>query len=342
MKIGIDVDSGERPFEELVKGAVEAGKRFPNIFIYLIGNQSKIQPVLDGLGNFNQIAIKNADEVIGMDESPIHALRKKKNSTVAVGCRMIKSGEIDVFFSPGNTGATVATSVIILGLINRIKKPAMVIAMPRGDGQETYIVDIGANPEPNDDTYWQNALLGASYYQVISDSINKPKIGLLNIGTENIKGSKNLKKAFACMSRIPKTLGTFVGNVEGYNIFDGSVDIVVCDGFTGNTVLKFAEAITGTFVKILKSALSSQTLGFFDKLVMAPAALFKTSDKVKQALKTKMTPRYFGAATLLGVKGTVLVGHGMCREEDVINAVALADTLYQRKYLERMITPVKK
>ena len=144
------------------------------------------------------------------------------------------------------------------------------------------------------------------------------------------------------MSRIPKTLGTFVGNVEGYNIFDGSVDIVVCDGFTGNTVLKFAEAITNTFVKILKSTLSAGELGFFDKLAMTPVALFKTKDKVKQALKAKMTPRFYGAATLLGVKGTVLVGHGMCREEDVVNAVALADTLYNRRYLERMITPVKK
>jgi len=217
----------------------------------------------------------------------------------------------------------------------------MIVSIPRGDGQETYIVDIGANPEHNDDTYWQNALLGASYYQIISDNIDKPKVGLLNIGTENIKGNKNLKKAFGYMSRLPKTLGTFVGNVEGYNIFDGSVDIVVCDGFTGNTVLKFAEAISSTFVKLLKSTINSDNLSFFDKLAMAPVALFKTKDKVKQALKTKMTPRFFGAATLLGVKGTVLIGHGMCREDDVINAVALADTLYNRRYLERMIKPVK-
>lgn len=339
MRIGIDVDSGERSFEELVRGALKAFTLIPNITIFLIGKSERIRKSFPEIESNTKIFLVDAKEVILMDESPTFALKKKRDATVLIGCRMLASNTIDVFFSPGNTGATVAASVLTLGMIKGVKKPAMAAFFPRKGGGETLILDIGANPECNEESFSYNAILGQAYYSVVFDK-PEPTIGLLNMGVEFGKGSTNIKKAFSLLSGIP----SFIGNVEGYNVLNGSVDIVLCDGFTGNCILKFAESMRELFASTLLEVFSDNSTIKLNKknLLTYTFNMLGVYKEKKKMISDRVTPKYFGAVPLLGVNGTVLVGHGMCSEKDLVNAIMLANKLYKDKYLEKIISNLEK
>jgi len=330
LRIGIDVDSGERPFYELVSGALESLEKYKDISIYFIGRSDRIREYFPQIENSDKIFLVDAKEIVYMDESPVIALKKKRDATVFIGCRMIKDGSLDFFFSPGNTGATVASSILTLGMINHIKRPALATFFPRLTEYETMLLDIGANPEATEENLYQNAILGLAYYTIIWDK-ESPTIGLLNIGSEYSKGDKNVKKAFDLLKNNP----FFIGNVEGYNIFNGSVDIVVCDGFTGNSMLKFAEAMKDYFLSVLKDSFLS-TEKIKNKFLSYALNIFGFIDEQKKNLYDKILPRFYGAAPVLGVKGGVLVGHGMCGSKDIKNAIDLAYFLYEKKYLQQM------
>ncbi len=334
MRIGIDVDSGERPFQELIQGALESIEKYKDISVYFIGRSDRIKRYFPHLETNNKVFLVDAKEVIYMDESPILALKKKKDATVVVGCRMIKDGALDFFFSPGNTGATVACSVLTLGLINHIKKPSLATFFPRISEGETMLLDIGANPEATEENLYHNSILGLAYYTIIWKK-KYPTIGLLNIGAENIKGNKNLKKAFELL----RENQYFIGNVEGYNIFNGSVDIVVCDGFTGNSILKFAESIKDYFLAVLKDSFLTHSK---NKILSYTLNLVGYIDEQKKILYDKILPKFYGAAPVLGVKGGILVGHGMSSSKDVKNAIDLAYFLYENNYLQNMNNLVNK
>jgi len=337
LRIGIDVDSGERPFQELVSGALESSYQNQNISYFLIGKSDRIRDSFNDIESYSNVFLVDAKEFIQMDESPILALKKKRDATVLIGCRMLRNNTIDVFFSPGNTGATVAASVLTLGTINGIKKPSMAAFFPRIGGGETLILDIGANPETNEETLFHNAILGHAYYRVVWDK-TEPTIGLLNMGAEIGKGSTNIKKAFNYLSGI----SSFIGNVEGYNVLNGSVDVVVCDGFTGNSILKFAEAMKELFSSTLKDVFSDKDKGKNKQNLLSYTfdALGIYKEK-KRVITERITPKYFGAAPLLGVNGCVLVGHGMCSKRDLINSISLAYKLYKDKYMRKISLNVK-
>jgi phosphate acyltransferase len=336
LKIGIDVDSGERSFEELVRGALKSTQSLQNVTVFLIGKSERIKNSFPFIDKINNVVLVDSKDVVYMDESPILALKKKKDSTVLTGCRMLKNNIIDVFFSPGNTGATVAASVLTLGMIKGIKKPSMAAFFPRVGGSETLILDIGANPEVNEDSLYQNAVLGQAYYRVVHEK-SDPTIGLLNMGAEFGKGSASLKKAFEFLSK----MNSFIGNVEGYNVLNGSVDVVVCDGLTGNSILKFAEAMKEFFTSTLKEvfAINSMTPPN-DTIISHTLNKLGFNKERAKMLFEKLTPIFYGAAPLLGVNGTVLVGHGMCNEKELINAVQLAYRLFKNKYLMKIISNV--
>lgn len=337
MRIGIDVDSGERPFEELVNGALKSSYDNPNISYFLIGKSERIRDSFRNIESYGNVFVVDAKEFVSMDESPILSLKKKKDATVLIGCRMLRTNTIDVFFSPGNTGATVAASVLTLGTIQGIKKPSMATFFPRIGGGETLIIDIGANPESNEETLFHNAVLGQAYYKAVWDKI-EPTIGLLNMGAEYGKGSANIKKAFNYLSGMP----SFLGNVEGYNVLNGSVDVVVCDGFTGNSILKFAEAMKDLFAATLREVFSDKGKQNLNKNILSYTFdMLGAYKEKKKMISDRITPKYFGAAPLLGINGCVLVGHGMCSEKDLINAVMLAHKLYKDKYMKKIISNVK-
>ncbi|MBN2544640.1 MAG: phosphate acyltransferase PlsX [Spirochaetes bacterium] len=338
MRIGIDIESGERPFQELIRGVFKSIQNNSDIQYIIIGNSKKIKNSFPEIENFKNIEIIHADEIIYMHEKPVYAIHKKKNCTVNIGIKLIKKNLIDVFFSPGNTGATVVSSVLNLGMIDGIKKPAMGTFFPRIGGGETLIIDIGVNPEAKVENLYHNAILGIIYYNLIWEKSN-PSVGLLNMGGEFEKGSLLLKKAFTVMSNIPN----FIGNVEGYNVFNGSVDIVVCDGFTGNSILKIAEAMKKFFIDTLKNVFSdNKTKSKIRNMMSYSFSLFGFYNEKKKVLTDKILPKYFGAAPVLGIKGLVMVGHGACTAIELINAIEFSKILFKKNYIDEMKNNAKK
>lgn len=338
MKIGLDVESGERSFEELINGAFKSLKSNPDIEIYIIGNIGRIKNGFPQIENNQKIKLINAKEIITMHERPIQAVKRKKDSSLVIGIKLLKEKVIDVFFSPGNTGATVAASVLNLGMIKGIKKPAMATFFPRIGGGETLILDIGANPDATDEYLFLCAVLGKAYYKLIWDK-QKPSIGLLNMGVEFGKGSEIIRQAFNLMRDIPN----FVGNVEGYNVFNGSVDIVVCNGFTGNSILKIAESMKKFFLSIFKDAfLENNMSSKFNTAISYVLSRIGIYTKKKRIIMGKILPKYFGAAPLLGVNGTVLIGHGNCNSFDIENTISLAKKLDELNFVEEIKDNIKK
>ncbi len=337
MRIGIDVESGERSFEEYVKGSFDAVQFLPNIQLFLIGNSTKIKRKFPEIEEKQNILLINANDVITMTEEPIKAL-KKKDSTIVIGINLLKNKVIDAFISPGNTGAIVASSVLNLGMMEGIKRPSMATFFPRRHGGETLILDIGANPESSELSLYQNAILGLSYYKLIWNKL-KPKIGLLNVGGESVKGNSTVKKAYNFLNKFEN----FIGNVEGYNVFDGSVDIIVCNGFTGNSILKLAEALKKFFTDTLKKSFyKTKKKSFFKRVMLGIFVLSGFYADLKRNLIEALLPKYYGAAPLLGVNGLVLIGHGSSNYLDLINAINLAEKLNRIKYLEILSSNIKK
>lgn len=338
MRIGIDVESGERPFQEFVKGALKSIQYFSNIHIYIIGNTNNIKKKFKSINNIPNITLVDAKEVITMNEKPIAALKKKKLSTVSIGIKMLKNKEIDVFFSAGNTGATVVSSVLSLGMIDGIKRPAMATFFPRIGGGETLIIDIGANPDANEKDLYNNAVLGKAYYYLIWNKIN-PTVGLLNMGAESGKGTLEINKVYKTIENIPG----FIGNVEGYNVFNGSVDVVVCNGFIGNSILKIAEATRKYFIYTLKKSLSKDfKISKFEKFILGIFNLSKLYKQKKNIITGMLLPKYYGAAPLLGVNGLVMIGHGSCTSRELINAIELTYKLYSLNFLKKIVDYTKK
>lgn len=338
MRIGIDVESGESPFQDLVKGSLKSIQYFPDIFVYIIGNSNNIKKKFPFIDKISNIILVDAKEVISMDEKPTVALKKKKFSTVTIGINMLKNNEIDVFFSPGNTGATVVSSVLSLRMIDGIKKPAMATFFPRIGGGETLIIDIGANPEANENDLYNNAIMGKAYFNLIWDK-KDPTVGLLNMGVESGKGSVEINKAYEIMKEVPN----FIGNVEGYNVFNGSVDVVVCNGFLGNSILKIAEATRKYFIYTLRKSLSNDLkISKFDKFLLYIFNLSKIYTLKKKIITNMLLPKYYGAVPLLGVKGLVMIGHGNCTSTELFNAIELTHKLYSLDFINKIIEYTKK
>ena len=332
MKLGIDINSGERPFHELLEGVLFSSKKYKDSLFYVIGNIDKVKEAFPKIESFTNIRLVNAVEVIGMEESPLLAVRRKKNASVCVGMKLLKEKEIDLFFSPGNTGATVVASVLELGLFPGLKKPAMATFLPRlDDDGETLILDVGANPEAKEEYFFQNAQLGNVFYHGLFEK-NEVSVGLLNMGTEYGKGSSFIKKVHQLLSNVDG----FQGNVEPYNIIDGSVDVIICDGFTGNTVIKVCETFQKLFLTKMGSYFSRLlNVSRWRRLFLGKAfnSSFlgnSTSLKRKKRLKRLFLPRFYGAAVLLGVNGLVLVGHGKCSKSDIMNAIDFANFLIDK------------
>ena len=333
MKLGIDINSGERPFQELLEGVLFSSKKYKDSLFYIIGNIEKVRESFPEIDSYTNIRLINAVDVIGMEESPLLAVRRKKNASVCVGVKLLKEKEIDLFFSPGNTGATVVASVLELGLLPGLKKPAMATFLPRLDDiGETLILDVGANPETKEEYFFQNAQMGSLFYRSLFEK-NNVSVGLLNMGTEYGKGSNFIKKVHQMLS----TVDGFQGNVDPYNIIDGSVDVVICDGFTGNTVIKVCE----TFQKLLLTKMKSyfsRILNtswwrrfFLGKFIGSSFLMNSVSSKRRKRLNHLFMPRFYGAAILLGINGLVLVGHGKCSKSDIMNAIDFAKYLTDKE-----------
>ena len=298
MKIAIDVMGGDHAPTEIIAGAVEWAKK-SNDELLLTGKEDLIPEILQNYTYpADQIHIISASQVIEMDESPAAAMRKKKDASIVVATRLVKEGRADAVLSCGSTGAQMASALFILGRIENIDRPAIVAAIPNRQGSHTFLVDVGANVDCKPQQLLQFALLGKAYAGIDLD-INEPRIALLNNGEEETKGNSLAIESYRLLKA---QVGlNFIGNIEGRDIFSAKADVIVCDGFTGNILLK---AIEGLANEAVQSCLN--------ELGKIPSFL------------SRFDYSRVGGAPLLGVEGISIVCHGSSKREAVYNGIKTA------------------
>jgi len=311
--IALDAMGGDFAPLETVKGAIRAASDF-GIEVVLVGEGQKIKAQLAQLGEkeSDRIEVCHAPEVVSMSDAPSVVIRGKRRSSIRIASNLVKKGEAAGVVSAGNTGAAMAAARCEFGLAKGVQRPAIAQVFPnRRTG--TVVLDLGANVDCKIDYLVQFGVMGSVYASLVLQK-GKPKVGLLSIGTEDTKGNEFSRRVLQAMREEPMI--DFVGNVEGRDVFKGDVDVVVCDGFVGNIVLKITEGVAETVMGMMKDALSSSSI-----LTKAGAALVKPSFK---RLKKQMDPAEYGGAILLGVNGVCVICHGGSNAKAIRNALKRA------------------
>ena len=318
MKIAVDAIGGDYAPEEVVLGAIEAVKAY-KYDVVLVGDEKKIRKVMaeHGSEESERLTIVHAAEVIEMDEHPAQAIRKKKDASIVVATRLVKEGVCDAVVAPGSTGAAVTAALLGLGRIKGIERPCIATPIPSKKGVSV-LLDSGANSDSKPKHLVQAAIMGTHYAKYIFN-IESPKIGLLNIGAEASKGNE-LSQTTYPMLEATKTI-SFYGNIEGRDITEGIVDVVVCDGFVGNVILKFGEGIALFIMQLVKDSIRKG--GILAKLgAMAVMPAFKH-------LKKRLDFTEYGGAPLLGVDGSFIICHGSSKAKTIRHAVRVAGELVE-------------
>jgi len=307
MNIGLDVMGGDFAPDSILKGAILARKVLSNDDkIVLIGQRDIIEQKLDELGDdAAQYVIEHAPEVIEMGEQPTRAFTQKPRSSISRGFHLLKSGQIDSFASAGNTGAMLVGSIYSVNVVQGIIRPATTSVLPKEKGGMGVLIDVGTNPDSKSDVLYQFGLLGSIYAEFVH-GIKNPRVALLNIGEEEEKGNLITHSAFRLMKDSPDF--NFIGNVEGRDLFNDKADVIVCDGFTGNIVLKQAEAM---YRMVRKRGFTDE---FFDR----------------------MNYENYGGTPILGINGTVIIGHGISNDMATKNMILLSRDVHEAKLSARI------
>jgi len=328
MRILIDGMGGDYAPRETVKGAVFAAKEIEHEVI-IIGDEEVIENELKK-NNFSgdNIKIINASEIITNEESPVKAVRKKKDSSIVKGLNMIKDKEADVFISAGSTGALLAGGLLILGRIEGIDRPAIAAFYPKmGKNEPALLLDCGANTDIKPINLLQFGIMGSIYIENVLNR-TRPEVGLLNIGAEPNKGDKLHKEAYNLL-RDSKL--NFIGNVEGRDVPSGACDVIVTDGFSGNIFLKTSEGVALTMMKLIKNKLMESGLSKIGAIL--------ASGKLK-SIKKEFDYSEFGGAPILGVKGGILKIHGSSKSNAVHKAILNSVALVERDIVNMIETSV--
>lgn len=319
MKIAVDAMGGDYAPEEVVLGAIEAVKSY-SLDVVLVGDTNKIKAVLNRYGakDNSHLSIVHASQVIDMGEHPAQAIRKKKDASIVVATQLVKDGACDAVVAPGSTGAAVTAALLGLGLIKGIERPCIATPIPSKKGI-TVLLDSGANANSKPKHLVEGAIMGSHYAKYIL-GVDKPTVGLLNIGEEASKGNELAQATYPLLEKL-KTI-SFYGNVEGRDIPKGTVDVVVCDGFVGNVILKFGEGMAMFIIRLVKDTIKSS--GFIAKLgALAVYPALRT-------LKKRLDFTEYGGAPLLGVDGSFIICHGSSKAKAIKNAIRVAGELAQQ------------
>ena len=297
MRIFVDAMGGDYAPQAPVEGAVEALRRYPNIEITLAGDLEQVEPLLKDCDDVRgRITLLHAPEVITNHESPVMGVRTKKNSATVQGMLQLKEKQADGFVSAGSTGAVLAGGMFRLGRIEGVERPALAPLLPNGKGY-FLLIDCGANVDCKPEYLQQFGVMGDAYMKGVM-GLEKPRVGLINIGAESEKGNALVKAVYPLMEQAGYH---FIGNVEARDITGDQADVLVCDGFSGNLILKFMEGVSGTLMGMIKKELMADTRSKIGALISKPA--FR---RVKKA----MDYTEVGGAPLLGVQGAVVKAHG--------------------------------
>jgi glycerol-3-phosphate acyltransferase PlsX len=297
ISIALDAMGGDVGPSVVVQAAIAAARSHPRLRLILVGRSPDIDPVLSGAGfRSDQILVHHAEQVVGMDESPAAALRSKKDSSMRVAINLVKEGRVDACVSAGNTGALMATARFVLRTLPGIDRPAICTTIPSLRGH-THVLDLGANVDSKSEHLLQFAIMGSELVKAVDD-IPQPKVALLNVGQEDIKGNDQVKQAAALLG---DSHLNYVGYAEGDGIYTGDHDVVVCDGFVGNVALKSSEGVARMIRKIIRDE-------FHHNLLTRAAGL--AAGPVLKRIATRIDPRQYNGASLLGLSGVVIKSHG--------------------------------
>ncbi len=310
--IALDAMGGDHGPRVTVGAARLALEQIPDIELVLVGDRAQLEKAVERrqLGDDPRIRIHHASEVVGMDELPAVALKKKKDSSMRVAIDLVKSGEVQACVSAGNTGALMATSKFVLKTIRGIHRPAICTLLPAIRGH-THMLDLGANVECAPENLAEFALMGSILAQSV-EGIENPSIGLLNVGTEEVKGNEAIKQASRL---IAESRLNYYGFVEGDDIYKGTVDVVVTDGFVGNVSLKTGEGLAALVNHVLRSE--------FKRNWLTRAAAF-CAYPVLNRVRQRLDPRRYNGASLLGLNGIVIKSHGSADTSSFFNAIKIA------------------
>lgn len=328
MKIAIDAMGGDHAPHEIVKGTIDALKEV-NVTLVLVGDEKQIQTELDKYSyDKERIEIHATTEVIENSDKPVSAIRTKPDSSMVVGLKKVRHKEFDGFISAGNTGALLAGGAMKVGRIKGIDRPALGTALPTMQGF-TVLLDSGANAECKARNLKDFAIMGSLYSQLIL-GVENPRVSLVNVGEEETKGTPVVQEAYQLLKK-EKSLN-FVGNIEGREIFAGVTDVIVCDGFTGNVILKLLEGTAKGFGELLKGVFTANAKNMF------AAALVK---KDLDGFKKKLDYKEYGGAPLLGVNGNVVKAHGSSDARAIKNAIKYATRFAEADLVQKISDAVK-
>ncbi|WP_016757952.1 MULTISPECIES: phosphate acyltransferase PlsX [Leptospira] len=331
MWIAVDVMSGDYGPEKIIEGAVNAVNQ-DGVNVVLVGKEEEIGEILLKFEyDTSRVRIQHASEIIDMNDSPSIAVRALRDSSVVQATQLVADKTCVGMFSPGNTGATMASALLYLGRIPGVLRPPIAAPIPQENGPPMLLLDAGANVDCKPDYLAQFAVMGEIYSKLIFN-ISNPKIGILSNGEEDKKGNAVSLKAFEMIKKLPVC---FVGNVEGRDLYGGGkdVDVVVCDGFIGNIVLKATEGLSKSIFNVLRESIKQSSLAQTGALLLKPTF---------GAIKKRLDYAEYGGALLLGVDGICLIGHGSSNALSVQRAVRVVTECAQRQINDRIAADIKK
>lgn len=320
MKIVLDAMGGDHAPGEIVQGAIDAAAEY-GVDVILVGHPDLVTQELQKRGGTGgRVSVEASSEVIALDESPVQAIRRKKDSTVVVGMKLVKEGRGDAFVSAGSTGALMAGGLFILGRLPGIDRPALGAVLPTSAGKGVLILDVGANIDNRPEHLLQFGIMGSIYSEKIL-GVSNPRVALLNIGTEEAKGNE-LTKAVYPMLESAKV--NFAGNIEGRDVFSSAADVIVCDGFVGNVLLKVTEGLASTLFGMIKEEFTSSLIRKGAAAVLKPG--------LKSIVK-RLDYSEYGGAPMLGVSAPLIKCHGSSKAKAIKNGLRVARDLVAQRVI---------
>jgi glycerol-3-phosphate acyltransferase PlsX len=330
--IALDAVGSDKAPEPEVRGAIRACRELP-VRVHLIGPEPELRDLLDDyLENEDlPIVIHHASERIGMGEKAAHAVRSKRDSSMRVGLKLVHERKASGFVTAGNTGAAMASAKMVLGALPGVDRPALAAVMPTSKGNPCVLLDVGANVDCKAHNLEQFAVMGEIYFRMLFGT-KRPRVGLLSIGEEETKGNELTREAFQLLKKLPLN---FVGNVEGRDLYNGKVDVIVADGFVGNVALKISEGVANLVRSTLKESL---------KATITRQVGYLLSRSAFADFKKRLDHTEYGGAPLLGVKGVCFITHGSSNANAIKNAIRVAAEFAEHPInaeIEKMLTGIR-
>ncbi|MDZ7966742.1 MULTISPECIES: phosphate acyltransferase PlsX [unclassified Nostoc] len=324
VRIAIDAMGGDHAPGEIVAGALRAREEL-GVDIFLVGDRQQIEAALPSKTSLGQVEIVNAEEAIAMDEEPLNAVRRKRKASINVAMDLVKQQKADAVFSAGHSGAAMASALLRLGRLPGIDRPAIGTVFPTIiAGKPVLVLDVGANVDCRPKFLEQFGVMGSAYSKYVLGT-DEPKVGLLNIGEEDSKGNDAAVRAHQLLRENSQI--NFIGNAEGRDVLSGRFDVIVCDGFVGNVLLKFAEAVGEVILQILREELPQGLHGQIGSALLKPNL---------KRIKQRMDHAEHGGALLLGVAGVCFIGHGSSQAPSIFNAIRMAKEAVDNEVIQRI------